>query len=172
MSSSGMTCLTSITERIYCAAWQPLTSANQESGSANPSEVTLAEGDSRTKACALATGVFRGSAATWAWRRAGRAARNAKAAAELPSAVPAEPLSAARGGGAKRSRASNRRCVALVWLPKGGGRKSTTSEVVHLGISHWTPMGRRPKAIPPGFGWWTRRGTRFFNIAPDRFLVA
>ena len=55
---------------------------------------------SRTKACALATGVFRGSAATWAWRRAGRAARNAKAAAELPSAVPAEPLSAARGGGA------------------------------------------------------------------------
>ena len=40
-----MTCLTSITERIYCAAWQPLTSANQESGSANPSEVTLAEGE-------------------------------------------------------------------------------------------------------------------------------
>ena len=40
-----MICLTSITERNYCAAWQPLTSANQESGSANPSEVTLAEGE-------------------------------------------------------------------------------------------------------------------------------
>ena len=114
MSSKGMTCLTSMTERIYCAAWQPLTYAKQESGSANPSEVTL-EGDSRSKACALATGVFRGSAATWAWWCAGRAARNATAAAELPSAVPAEPLSAARGGEAKRSRASNRRGVAS-WL--------------------------------------------------------
>ena len=77
------------------------------------------------KACALATGVFRGSAATWAWRRAGRAARNAKAAAELPSAVPAEPLSAARGGGAKRSRASK---IEGVWpwfgFRKGEGGKA------------------------------------------------
>ena len=104
-----MNFLTSMTGRIYCAAWQPLTSAKQESGSAKPSEVML-EGDSRSKACALATGVFRGSAATWAWWCAGRAARNATAAAELPSALPAEPLSAARGGEAKRSRASNRRC--------------------------------------------------------------
>ena len=109
MSSRGMNFLTSMAGRIYCVAWQPLTSAKQESGSANPSEVTL-EGDSRSKACALATGVFRGSAATWAWWCAGRAARNATAAAELPSALPAEPLSAARGGEAKRSRASNRRC--------------------------------------------------------------
>ena len=80
---------------------------------------------SRTKACALATGVFRGSAVTWAWRRAGRAARNAKAAAELPSAVPAEPLSAARGGGAKRSRASK---IEGVWpwfgFRKGEGGKA------------------------------------------------
>ena len=127
---------------------------------------------SRTKACALATGVFRGSAATWAWRRAGRAARNAKAAAELPSAVPAEPLSAARGGGAKRSRASNRRCVALVWLPKGGGRKSTTSERYVLGVLHPTLVGRRPKAIPPGFGETYLSGTRFFNIDANRYLLA
>ena len=52
MSSRGMNFLTSMTGRIYCAAWQPLTSAKQESGSANPSEVTL-EGDSRSKRRAL-----------------------------------------------------------------------------------------------------------------------
>ena len=122
MSSRGMTFLTSMTERICCAAWQPLASAKQESCSANPSEVTL-EGDSRSKACALATGVFRGCAATWAWWCAGRAARNATAAAELPSALPAEPLSAARGGEAERSRASNRRCGLGVASERGRTQK-------------------------------------------------
>ena len=147
MNSRGIYVLTSMTGRIYCAAWQPLTSAKQDIGSANPSEVTL-EGDSRSKACALATGVFRGSAATWAWWCAGRAARNATAAAELPSALPAEPLSAARRGEAKRSRASNRRCVALVWLPKGGGRKSTTSEMTpELERCMW-PRGAAPRRSP------------------------
>ena len=145
MSSKGMACLTSMTERIYCAAWQPLTYAKQESGSANPSEVTL-EGDSRSEACALATGMFRGSAATWAWRCAGRAARNATAAAELPLALPAEPLSAARGGEAKQGQQS--KVCGLAWLPKGGGRKSTTSEMTpELERCMW-PRGAAPRRSP------------------------
>ena len=147
MSSKGMTCLTSMTERTYCAAWQPLTYAKQESGSANPSEVTL-EGDSCSKACALATGMFRGSAATWAWRCAGRAARNATAAAELPSAVPAEPLSAARGGEAKRSRASNRRCVAWLGFRKGEGAKARLLRWSTLAFCMGPQGGAAPRRSP------------------------
>ena len=48
----------------------------------------------------------------------------------------------------------------LAWLPKGGGRKSTTSEEVDPEVSHLMALGRRPKAIPPGFGRSTSSGTR------------
>ena len=52
---------------MWCMPLQPLNSAKQESDSASLSDVTLeGETDSCNKACALATGVLKGHAATWA----------------------------------------------------------------------------------------------------------
>ena len=60
----------------------------------------------------------------------------------------------------------------MAWLPKGGGRKSTTSEMRPEARGLNWAIGRRPKAIPPGFGAGRISGTRFFNIEPNRYLLA
>lgn len=66
------------------------------------------------------------------------------------------------GGRSCRWRRLRRQGPAAM-CPDGGNMTSPRSvrEILHA-----IAMGRRPKAIPPGFGETDPTGTRFFNIAP------
>ena len=141
-----MTCLTSITERIYCAAWQPLTSAKQESGSANPSEVTLAEGEAAPRralwqrACSEALLQPGRGGAQEGQLGMQRRRRSCHRLCQLSHCQPHEEVEESAAGPAIEG-------VALAWLP-GEGAKARLLRGLSSGFRMGPQRGAAPRRPP------------------------